>query len=41
MDKSDVVGMFIIKNNTFVEIRDCMMTSKNSETMRDCSFIIN
>jgi hypothetical protein len=41
MEKSEVIGMFVIKNNTFVEIRDCMMTSKNSETIRDCSFIIN
>jgi hypothetical protein len=33
--------MFIIMNNTFVEIRDCMLTSKNTDALRDCSFIIN
>ena len=33
--------MFVIKNNTFVEIRDCMITSKNNDGIRDCSFIIN
>lgn len=33
--------MFIIKNNTFVEIRDCMLTSKNTEAFRDCAFFIN
>ena len=25
-----LMGMFVIKNNTFVEIRDCMITSKNN-----------
>ena len=33
--------MFIIKNNTFVEIRDCMMTSKSRDDLKDCCFIIN
>ncbi len=25
-----LMGMFVIKNNTFVEIRDCMIISKNT-----------
>ncbi len=35
--------MFIIKNNTFVEIRDCMISSKYSDEAKTktSSFIIN
>eukprot|EP00347_Sterkiella_histriomuscorum_P007098 403350264 len=38
---SSIIPLFVVKNYTYVEIRDCLISSKNKQGAMDVAFVLN
>lgn len=41
MENSGLYALFQIRNYTYVEVRDCSLTSKNKQSVFDAAFVMN